>query len=199
MRILNVLCTVLLCGVAAKMVAQNGTIRGKVSYKTCLEQVGSYKVKLLGYKGEELQTTNIDDYGFYVFKELVPGVYDVEVENAVDRSTRVTGVALDYNKEKQVDIKIKDPCKETSKGRCPICSSKRKVLPIEPKVFVSYNFGGDSLAAERTWKNFAKKGYESFTDDDGQEKVSNVYNNNEREKLMDNCYKWFCRRCKTVF
>lgn len=179
---------------------QKSVIRGNIKYESSNIILDSLNVFLMDTTGTKLETVITDGVGDYKFENLEKGTYDVETDATVPRPQRITGIYLNDKEVKIIDLVLKDPCEQDkSKGRCPVCRSKRKVIPTSPGSILSYNFGRDSIMAKKAWEKVEKRGYETRTNENGEEELINIFIDSEKEKFWDTCNRWFCKRCKKIF
>lgn len=180
--------------------SQSAILRGNVKYASSEITLDSIGIFLTDSIGILIKRVTTDRNGNYRFENLGEGLYDLETDTTVLQTQRITGIYLNGEEEMTIDLLLKDPCQQDiSNGKCPICRSKRKVIPTSPGSIVSYNFGRDSILAMNAWEKIENKGYETWTNKNGEEQAINVLIESEKDKFWDNCNNWFCKRCKKVF
>ena len=166
-------------------------------YLYAFDYDNNWEIRLHNSRIDSVTNENIylsSTLSYYVGDNPVDTISIVQHSHSRDEISKVLIL------EDLTQIQSIEPCQnKNSNGRCPYCSSKRKVLKTSPGTIVSYNFGMDSIKYIKAWEKNVKKGYETYTNTNGEIRVINVFIETENDKFWNPCNKWFCKRCKKIF
>jgi hypothetical protein len=169
-------------------------------YKTSQQVADSIKIDLLDSLKSVINSTYTDSLGFYSFKNLETGEYNLFTEDNGPIPLMITKILVEESQDKTINFTVCEPCQNNSiNGVCPHCNSSRKVLKIAQGTVVQPNFGRNKRAAKRYDKKNLRKGFRTYINDELEQVVINMYINTERDKFYDFCHHWFCVKCKKVF
>lgn len=185
--------------------AQSITIYGTARYEGSDTTVEGLKINLLDTNNSILQSTFTNGNGNYSFSDLQKNQYHLNILKSPHSRYEILIKGINFtNKDSLLqELNIQRPCKGTvSDGHCPQCGLKKNVSAASPGTIVSLNFG-QHKKGKRLSRKYDKKtennGYTSFIEEDGNEIITAVFIESEKEKFNSGCYFWFCKHCKKVF
>lgn len=178
--------------------SQSNSINGFTTFRRSKEVVPNADLSLLDSNFSIVNYFHSDTVGKYVIKNIQAGTYILSASKDSLRSYDLHFL-IKENDHLNFNLRIKDPClNNSSNGSCPYCGTDKHVLPTAFGTVVSISFISERKSTKYD-KKIRKKGYHVIIDFEGQESVVNVFNEIEKEKFGDTCFKWFCKKCKKVF
>lgn len=176
---------------------QNSMIYGYLERKGDLFPAKGLQVFLLDSANNKIDSCKSDSAGKYLLTKLKPSTYNLMILDTVPR--KIVAIVASGNDTIKIDILTFEPCKiDFSDGLCPKCQRKDKVLKKENNVFISRSFTSER-AAIRSGRKTNRRGYETYTNEDGEEVVYDIKIKDQEANYENPCNRWFCVRDKLVF